>query len=167
MRFPWLFVFIAVLPPRATVPGLMWERQDQGEPGAQVVLIATPSKVTESHRHQSYLIFGSSSSIWPPHNAASTLPSRRGLDRKAAEVAALLAGKLHGRDGGLCAGLLSRQRTVGACAERGTGLRAEAEADRGEGSEFLCCPVACSLLISRVIRSWPAVSFSTLRVICS
>jgi hypothetical protein len=64
---------------------------------------------------------------------------------------------------------------LGAEAEvgRNTGLGAEAKTGRGEDgedSEFFerfDCPISCSFVIWRVICSWPAVSWSTLRVICS
>jgi hypothetical protein len=55
-------------------------------------------------------------------------------------------------------------------AGRDTGLGAEAETGRGEGSEFferMDRSISCSFVISRVICSWSAVSWSTLRVICS
>jgi hypothetical protein len=65
-------------------------------------------------------------------------------------------------------------------AGRDTGLEAEAEAGRdtglgaeaggGEDSEFFTridCPISCSFVISRVICSWSALSWSTLRAICS
>jgi hypothetical protein len=46
---------------------------------------------------------------------------------------------------------------------------AEAKTGRGGDSEFFerfDCPISCSFVISRAICSWPAVSWSTLRVIC-
>jgi hypothetical protein len=61
---------------------------------------------------------------------------------------------------------------LGADAEAGrsSGLGEEAELGRGEDSEFFertDCSISCSFAISRVMRSWSAVSWSSLSVICS
>jgi hypothetical protein len=64
-------------------------------------------------------------------------------------------------------GFLAGVSTIGA-SDRRTGLGVWA--GRGGGVEILSrmsCSTACSLVISRVICSWPAESWSTLRVICS
>jgi hypothetical protein len=64
--------------------------------------------------------------------------------------------------------------SLGAEAEAGRssdlGAAADAELGRGGGSEFFertDCSISCSFAISCVIRSWSAVSWSSLRLICS
>ena len=74
-----------------------------------------------------------------------------------------------------CRGSLSAygmpERTIGTCGGRATGLRGGLAAGRGGGAEILSrmlCSTASSLLLkSRVIPSWLAASWSTLRLICS
>lgn len=55
---------------------------------------------------------------------------------------------------------------VGACVGRRTGLGTEVEAERSDASNLLVmnCSSACNLSISRVICSWPAITWSMLRI---
>src|SRR5260370_1695985 len=168
---PWFFVFIAVSPPRATAP-----RPDLG---AAPRSGRTRCAAGRSDRYTEQGCQVAPPSSWirssgAPHRYGALPTTRRALclhgrvRRQAGRSLGVARGQAAWPRWGGCLPVRSRrQRAVGACAERGRGLRAEAGADRGGGSEFLCCSIACSLLISRVIRSWPAVSFSTLRVICS
>jgi hypothetical protein len=83
------------------------------------------------------------------------------------------AGVEAGCDTGLGAGVEAGcDIGLGAGAEAGCdiGFGAGAEAGRGEDSEFferIDCSISCSFVISRVICSWLALSWSTLRAICS
>ena len=98
---PWLFVFIAVSPPRATAPRPdLGAAPSQGEP----VCAGCSDRYTE----QGCQVAPPSSwirSSGAPHRYGALLQRHEHLvftnafGRKPAEVAALLAGKLHGRDG--------------------------------------------------------------------
>ena len=76
-------------------------------------------------------------------------------------------GRLHSLGAEPVQGFLAGVSTIGAC-DRRTGLGVGA--GRGVGVEILSrmsWSTACSLVISRVICSWPAESWSKLRVIYS
>jgi hypothetical protein len=63
------------------------------------------------------------------------------------------------------------ERTIGSCDGRGTGLRGGAGVSRCAGmdilSRMLCSTASNLLLKSRVVDSWLAANWSTLRLICS
>jgi hypothetical protein len=104
------------------------------------------------------------------HSAASA-SSQRGLQlRRSAKTTR----RLHSHDirvAGHFSAYGMPERTIGTCDGRGTGLRGGAGVGRCAGmdilSRMLCSTASNLLLKSRVIDSWLAANWSTLRLICS